>query len=681
MRGETGMKELLYGAAYYDEYMPYDRLDKDIEMLKAANMNVVRIAESTWSTLEPREGEYNFHHIDRVLDAMEAAGIYVIIGTPTYAIPSWLANKDENVLATTKDGKSLYGHRQNMDIANKTFRYYAERIIRVLMEHVAHRPCVIGFQMDNETKHYGTSGVYVQQLFKDYLKEKYVTVEKVNQVFGLAYWSNALGSWDDLPDMRGTINGSLACEFEKFQRLLVTEYLGWQANIINDYKKEDQFVTHNFDYEWKKFGADIAQDGYSYGVQPDINHFDAAKHVTIAGTDIYHMTQDQLTGAEIAFGGDISRSLKQDNYLVLEAQAQAFKYWTPYEGQLRLQAFSHIASGANGVMYWHWHSIHNSFETYWKGLLSHDMKSNPTYEEAMIVGREFKTHNKDLVNLKKNNKIAILVSNESLTSFKWFPIDRDLSYNDVFRWMYDALYEMNVECDILFPESENIEDYKVIVIPAMYCAPKSLLTRLNKFVENGGTLISSFKTAVADETVTVSYEDLPATLGDCLGLTYNQFSEPRDVTIEGLELQEEEKKVSYWMELLKPTTAEVIASYNHKYWGKYAAITANSYGKGNAYYIGCYTSKVALKEVYKLALIKAGLEKEIQAYSWPITIRKGVNEEGNRLYFYMNYSQEDQEITCPYQEVEDILTGKTYKKGQIIHLKDWDLCILKEYSL
>lgn len=675
------MKELLYGAAYYDEYMPYDRLDKDIEMLKAANMNVVRIAESTWSTLEPREEEYNFHHIDRVLDAMEAAGIYVIIGTPTYAIPSWLANKDENVLTTTKDGKSLYGHRQNMDIANKTFRHYAERIIHVLIKHVAGRSCVIGYQMDNETKHYGTAGVYVQQLFKEYLKEKFVTVEAVNQAFGLAYWSNALGSWDDLPDMRGTINGSFACEFEKFQRLLVTDYLGWQATIINSYKREDQFVTHNFDYEWKKFGAEIAQDGYSYGVQPGINHFDAAKHVTVAGTDIYHMTQDKLTGAEIAFGGDISRSLKQDNYLVLEAQAQAFKYWTPYDGQLRLQAFSHIASGANGVMYWHWHSIHNSFETYWKGLLSHDMKSNPTYEEAKIVGQEFKTHSKDLVNLKKNNQVAILVSNESLTSFKWFPIDKDLSYNDVFRWMYDALYEMNVECDILFPESENIEDYKVIVIPALYCAPKSLLTRLNKFVENGGTIISSFKTAVADETVTVYHDDLPDTLKDCFGLTYNQFSEPRHVTIEGLQVEEKEKKVSYWMELLKPNTAEVIAKYNHKYWGKYAAITANHYGKGSAYYIGCYTSKQALKEVYKLALIEAGLQSEIPSYSWPITIRKGVNEEGNRLYFYMNYSQEDQEITCPYQEVEDILTGKTYKKGQIIHLKDWDLCILKEYSL
>ena len=78
-----------------------------------------------------------------------------------------------------------------------------------------------------------------------------------------------------------------------------------------------------------------------------------------------------MIGAEIAFGGDMTRSLKRDNYLVLETEAQGYPGWTPYKGQLRLQGYSHLASGSNSVMYWHWHSIHNSFETYWKGLLSH----------------------------------------------------------------------------------------------------------------------------------------------------------------------------------------------------------------------------------------------------------------------------------------------------------------------
>ncbi len=564
------MDKLLYGVAYYDEYMPYERLDQDIEMMKAAGINVVRIAESTWSTLEPRKGEFNFYHIDKVIDAMGKAGISVIIGTPTYAIPSWLSMEEEDVLATTRHGKGIYGRRQNMDITNETYLFYAERVIRELIKHVAAKTCVIGYQLDNETKHYDSSGSHIQTMFKEYLEEKFQTVEQLNKEFGLAYWSNALGKWEDLPNVLGTINGSLGCEFEKFRREVVTKFLSWQSDLVQKYKRDDQFITQNFDFDWI---------GSSYGVQPDVDHYMAAKCLTIAGADIYHPTQDDLTGTEIAFGGDITRSLKDDNYFILETEAQGFKDWLPYDGQLRLQAFSHVASGANMVAYWHWHSLHNAMETYWKGLLSHDMKSNVTYEEAKIVGREFAELSSHLVNLKKKNKVAILVSNESLTSLNWFPIDKDLNYNKVFRWVYDALYEMNIECDIIFPKSEKNWDYDLIVVPALYSAPNSLLSRLNEYVENGGHLLVTFKSGFANEYVTVNHEDQPHILSQCLGVTYNQFTNPKNVYLKdlaidiGRTLDKEITKVSYWMELLKPTTAKVIAAYDHKNWGKYAAIT------------------------------------------------------------------------------------------------------------
>ena len=128
------MKKLLFGAAYYDEYMPYDRLDKDIEMMKKAGINTVRIAESTWSTCEPQDGVFDFSHVERVMDAMEEAGIHVIIGTPTYAVPAWMVKAHPDVIATTKNGAGIYGARQIMDITNPVYLFYAERVIRKLME-------------------------------------------------------------------------------------------------------------------------------------------------------------------------------------------------------------------------------------------------------------------------------------------------------------------------------------------------------------------------------------------------------------------------------------------------------------------------------------------------------------------------------------------------------------------
>ena len=677
------MKELLYGVAYYDEYMPYDRLDKDVEMMKKAGINTVRIAESTWSTCEPQPGVFDFSHVERVMDAMEEAGINVIIGTPTYAVPTWMVKAHPDVLAETVRGRGIYGARQIMDITHPVYLFYAERVIRELMKRTAHRKCVIGFQLDNETKYYGTAGKNVQEQFVKYIREKFHDdLDALNYEFGLDYWSNRINAWEDFPDVRGTINGSLGAEFEKFQRTLVDKFLGWQADIVNEYRREDQFVTHNLDFEWR---------GYSYGIQPYVNHFHASQCLTIAGTDIYHPTQDDLTGAEIAFGGDLIRSLKQNNYLVIETEAQGFPGWTPYKGQLRLQAYSHLASGANSVMYWHWHSIHNSFETYWKGLLSHDFQENATYREACTIGNEFARLGKHLVNLKKKNEVAVLVSNEALTALNWFRIQeqapgadaKSIYYNDVMRWMYDTLYHMNVECDFIWPESENLEQYKAIVVPALYAAPDELLIRLKQYVENGGTLIASFKTAFANENVKVSHQVQPHILSNCFGVHYDQFTFPKNVGLTGEVIPEKTDQkgnahpaANVFMELLVSEGAEVLASYEHYNWKDYAAITRNHYGKGQAVYIGCMTDEETLKSVYKAVLPEAGVE--IPEYHYPIIVRKGLNDLGKTVCYFLNYSGMELEMPYDYKNGIELLENTAVENGTALQMPAWGVKIVEE---
>ena len=674
------MKKLLYGAAYYDEYMPYDRLQQDVAMMKKAGINTVRIAESTWSTCEPQEGVFDFSHVERVMDAMEEAGINVIIGTPTYAIPTWMVKSHPDVMAETVKGRGIYGARQIMDITHPVYRFYAERVIRKLMECTAHRKCVIGFQVDNETKYYGTAGKNVQEKFVKYLRKKFNNdLDAMNYEFGLDYWSNRINAWEDFPDVRGTINGSLGAEFEKFQRTLVDEFLSWQADIVNEYRREDQFITHNFDFEWR---------GYSYGVQPDVNHYHAAKALTIAGTDIYHPTQDDLTGAEIAFGGDMTRSLKRDNYLVLETEAQGYPGWTPYKGQLRLQAYSHLASGANSVMYWHWHSIHNSFETYWRGLLSHDMQENAPYREACIIGNEFFRLGSHLVNLKKKNDVAILVSNEALTALKWFGIeataagDNGIGYNDVVRWLYDALFKMNIECDFVWPESDNLDQYKAIFVPALYAAPDELLEKLKQYTANGGTLVATFKTAFANENVKVSHEMQPHILSNCFGISYQQFTFPKNTGLSGSIINgtakgaDEKAEAKIFMELLMPQEAEVLASYDHYNWKEYAAITKNHYRKGTAIYIGCMTDDNTLKAVLTEALNSA--EVEIPEYSWPVIIRKGTNDLGKCVRYILNYSAEEQNVVYHGADGTELFSEESVQDGDTVTVLPWNVKIIEE---
>ena len=664
--------QLLYGAAYYLEYLPEDRLETDMTLLQEAGFNLIRIAESTWSTWEPEDGVFDFSKLKRVLEAALAHGLSVIVGTPTYAIPPWLARKYPDVLSDTHSGPCRYGPRQNFDLTHPGYRYHAERIIRRLMEAVQGYDCVIGFQLDNETKPYDTCSPRAQALFKDWLQERFPSLEALNEGMGFAYWSNSLGSWEDLPDVRGTINGSFGGEYQAFQRHLVTEFLQWQRDIVDEYRRPDQFVTHNFDYEWRN---------YSFGLQPDVDQFEAAQALTIAGCDIYHKGEDDLTGAEIAFGGAIARGLKRDNYLVLETQAQGNFGWLPYPGQLRLQAYSHLAGGADCVEYWHWHSIHNAVESYWKGVLSHDLTPGETYREASTIGRELKQLSPHLLHLKKNNRVAVMASNRSLTGFQWFPTCQqgetpDKNYNDYLRWICDSLYRLNVEYDIISDQTRDFSQYDLLVLPCLYSAPEELLRAVARYVQEGGQLIATFRTGYADEYLKIYHDTQPHILTECLGVRYDRYTKPRNVTLAGDTLPLPEGiQVTDWMELLEPTGAEVLCRYGHPVWGGIPAVTRNRCGKGQAVYLGACFDGAGLDALLRTLLPQLNITPP--GLTFPVILRSGRNQLGKQITYYFNYSNDRQMVSHPHPAAASLLDGEALAEGEEFSLDPWDLRILE----
>jgi len=665
---------ILFGAAYYEEYAPTDRLDEDVRMMKETGITVVRIAESTWGTLEPQEGVFDFSHVDRVLNAMDKAGIKVIVGTPTYAIPTWLAREHPGILVVTPQGRAEYGRRQNMDITNPNFRNAAERVIIALVDRVKDHPSVIGYQLDNETKSYDTSGPNVQAAFVKWMQERHPDLATLNKQFGLDYWSNRINRWEDFPSVNGSINASLSSAFAELQRGLVTEYLAWQASLVRKHAHTDQFVTQNFDLDWR---------GYSYGIQPDVNHFDAAKALDVAGIDIYHPTQDHLTGTEIALGGDIARSMRGgQNYLVIETEAQGFAEWTPYPGQLRLQAFSHLASGANMVEYWHWGTTSNAIETYWRGLLSQDFKPNPTYEEAGTIGKDLARIGPELVNMRKQNRIAIYVSNRALTAFNAFKFGwgSKVTYNDVLRPFYDALYRMNAEVDFVDPSTTDLSQYKLIVIPALYAASDAEIDRLNAFAKAGGHLLYTFKSGFSDENVKVRSTTQPGMIAEVAGVHYNQFVSPEGVSLEGdpFSVGKSDNTARGWMELLTATTATTVAKYHHPVWGKYAAITRNTYGKGEVTYVGFMPSDALAEKIMAGAVKRAGLWGTPQMYHFPTIVRSGALANGHAVHYFLNYSAAPVNASYGFASGKDLLSGSNVQQNGTVALPAWGVAVIEE---
>lgn len=683
--------KLYFGAAYYSEYLPYDRVEKDMEMMEKAGMNVIRIAESTWSTLEPQEGVYDFTHIDRMLDAAARHHISVIVGTPTYAVPTWLVKKYPDILAITQNGRERYGHRQNMDITNPDYLSHAERVIRILMEHVKDVPHVIGYQLDNETKSYGTAGPRVQAMFADYLKENFPDINDFNHEFGLDYWSNRVNDWNDFPDVRGTINQSLAAEFCKFQRSLVTKFLSWQADIVREYKRDDQFITQNFDFDWTT---------HSIGYQSQVDQYDASRCMTVAGADIYHPSNEELTGAEITVCGNISRSLKKDNYLILETEAQGLTPWLPYPGQLRLQAYSHIANGSNSVMYWHWHSIHNAIESYWKGVLSHDFSENETYREAVVIGNEWNKIGSHLKNLKKENKIAIMLDNASLTGFTQFPLEKAGAngYNTVMRWFSDALYRLNIEYDMISSREQDFSGYECLIVPALYSAPESLLLALDSYVRNGGHLITTFRSGFSDKYLKIYPDMQPHILHECLGLHYDQFTHPHHVDIVPVQsdvMAAAQEHFSHpddsafsltssaceWMELITCDTAVPVLKYSHPAYERYAAAAKNQYGNGSTLYFGTMFENDELLESVLLSFLHetgfSGGDLSSDAPHYPLIIKRGINDSGKELCYYLNYSKDPVSVTHHGKNGVELISETAIVCGNKIDLGGWGVAVVE----
>jgi len=357
------MDTVLYGVAYYPEYMPYDRLEQDVQLMQKAGITVVRIGEFSWGLWEPEDGKFAFAWMDRAVEKLHAAGIRVIMGTPTASIPAWLYKEHPEIVVTRLGGQYLYfGYRQNSDLSNPTYRFYCERVTRKILEHYKNNPAIIGYQIDNETSSAGAANHDVQVGFGDYLKSKFKTTDNLNKIWGLNYWGQRLNDWSELPPRDGIINPGWKLEWERYSQWMTTDFLAWQAAIVNEYKRPDQFVMHDF----------------AGPPRPEVSEPEVVKTLDIAAANPYHGTQDQFDGEASSYVGDYVRSLKQTNYLITETNAEAIGWdskeqFPPYDGQLRLDVYTHAASGANMVEYWHWHSIHYGQETYWKGVLGHDL--------------------------------------------------------------------------------------------------------------------------------------------------------------------------------------------------------------------------------------------------------------------------------------------------------------------
>ena len=439
-----------------------------------------------------------------------------------------------------------------MDIYNATYRRYCECIIRKMMEHFAKHPAIIGYQVDNEVEARGIDNQDYFEGFRDYIRKAFNNnLDSLNRRWGLNYWGMNINAWDDFYDRKGVTNPSYKLWWERWNRKVTADFLNWQVDIVNEYKRPDQFVTHCF----MPYFCNIDQ-------------VEAFRQMEYPAINVYYNMQDAQDGMWIAYAADFMRPVcKNHNFLITETNAQGTGWssrdqWPPYDGQLRQNMYAFLAGGANMVEYWHWATLHYGQETYWRGILGQEGLPNRVYAEFARGAKELDKIGAELVNLKKHPRVAMLFSHDSKHALDFMPYTRDgVQYKDYM--CYEALYKQNIECDILAvdrPQMQDFSRYDVLVVPSLYVATDETLRKISDFVKNGGEVVMLYKSGYCDQDDDVRPVLAPGPLAKACGFTYQEFSSINKLYLKANEIGAGDNSVSTWMEFLQPTTARPLAS-------------------------------------------------------------------------------------------------------------------------
>ncbi|MCW2875660.1 MAG: bga11 [Streptomyces oryziradicis] len=686
---------ILFGAAYYAEYQPYERLTTDLDLMAQAGFSVIRVGESVWSTWEPEDGRFALDWLQPVLDEAHARDISVIIGTPTYAVPPWLRRKYPETAAQRAPGQAIpYGGRQDADFTHPAFRHLAERVVRKIVARYAGHPAVIGWQVDNEPGIELLHNPAVFQGFVDHLRTTYGDVETLNDRWGLTYWSHRIADWSQLWTPDGNTTPSYDLAWRRYQAQLTTDFIGWQADIVRELADPGQFVTTCIDMGRK------ALDEGALGQRLDV-----------AATNLYFPMQDGLrhpapaeppragrpwwlpwSGAwALYLKSDLSYGIRREPFLVTETHAQSIGEshvnYPAYDGQWRQAVWTMVARGAAAVEYWHWHTLHFGLETHWGGVLGHNLEPGRCYEELARTGGELQQAGDVLAGLEPEADVAILYSLESKWALEFQPPiaagaggdpDRG-AYDRVVATLHQGLFDAGLQAAVLNPRQLGTDPaalaarWPVLVVPALYVAGDELLSLLEQYAHHGGHLLLTFRSGYADEDARPRPRVMPGVLREAVGahyLEYTNLAEPVPVT--GLD-----GRATAWADALVPDTATPLAWYEHPHVGRWPAVVTNEHGAGRVTYLGTLPDPAMAR-----GLARWVAETTLPDDPWgdrpgSVTVTGARAADGRRLRFVSNWSWETAPLRLPVP-VMDLLSGETLDAGTEFSLGPWDVRVLIE---
>lgn len=637
------------GVCYYPEHWPAERWPVDAQLMRQAGLSLVRIGEFAWQQMEPAENQFDWGWLDQAIEVLAAAGLQVVLGTPTATPPAWLCRAQPDILPVDNQGRRRrFGSRRHYCPNSAAYQEHTVRIVTAMAERYGRHTTVIGWQIDNEFGCHDTARCYCDKCaaaFRRWLQSRYQTVEAVNVAWGTAFWSQGYSDWGEIEPPMLTVteaNPSHLLDYYRFSSDAFVAYQQLQLDLLRRLTA-GQFVTTNF-----------------MGNFPDLDYHDLARPLDFVTWDSYPTGFAEVQGQSLyapgedrpvyaydvgdpavtGFCHDLTRGLKPGTpFWVMEQQCGQIN-WSLYNtgvrpGTVRLWTWHALASGASAVVYFRWRATLYAQEQYHSGLLQHDASPATGYHDllAMLPEREMMA---EVAAEPHTAEVALLLSYDDLWAIQLQPHRRDFGYlRHLFRF-YRTLQGLGVAVDIIPPDA-SLDGYKIVLTPTAHLGSERLAAALTSFANNGGTVLlgvrSGFKTAsnrVTDGPLPGLYQEvIGATVAEWQSLP-PQVSVPIESSIAGLDGPAET-----WLEWLQPAAGtEVLASYGSDPFTGRAALSRRRVGRGQVYYLGWYPGLAQCRAMMQLLTQQAGVESLADLPEGMLLARRG------RYTLLLNFNDE-----------------------------------------
>ena len=634
-------KDFLYGVCYYPDHWEPEELEQDVKDIKNAGFNVIRTGEFSWSQYEPEEGVYNFGFLHQAMDMLNKYGIKVILGTPTAGPPLWMTQKYPEILCVDENGKqAIHGSRQHHNHTSPKYLEFCRRITERMADEFKDYPNLIGWQIDNELHcHRNKSFAESDDIaFRKWLKDRYGTIEKLNEVWGTVFWSLEFRSFDDVFCPRATVthrSPEWQYDFLLFTSDAAVRYAKLQYEILKK-KTPDKFVTHNAlfgNLDYHKLTGE-ALDFLNYDSYPMFNEGavqgasrgDTYKLSKVRCESPYFMVAEQQAGP----GGQMSYMLA-----------------TPEPGQIRLWAYQSVAHGARSIIYFRYRTDNKGQEQLWYGYYDHATAENYRTREIRKVGEELRRLGPILFHQDYQAKVAVYASYENVCSEA---IETFVSTDD---WhVMNALNRAHIGCDFL-RDIDRIGEYQVVIAPHASVMSEADAEKFKAYAKAGGTVIFSARSGIKDEHNNYYRMEYPSVLTSSVGATVEWFTVMRPFVEQKIEMNGKIYPVKQYMEVLKTAGAKTVARYTDRFCAGKSAVTKNKVGKGWVYYVGTFVDA-------DTADLYTELVREYVPSCAPKLSPEVEAVELTDYLVLLNYR--DFPVEIPYEERVDIITGKAAGK-------------------